>query len=83
MADSWFGTVKCALELKARDLYSVMAVKGGHKGYPKEVLLGKITRSSVQFCMHAEDVRGRGSADSRVGCGMDGQERHACCWHMH
>ena len=39
IADSWFGSVKSAIELWLRNgLYSIMLVKTAHKNYPKELL---------------------------------------------
>ena len=35
VADSWFGGVRTAEELKERLLFCVMSVKTAHKGYPK------------------------------------------------
>ena len=34
IADSWFGSVKCASELLRRGLYSIMLVKTAHKYFP-------------------------------------------------
>ena len=42
IADSWFGSVACALELARKKLYSVMNVKTGTKGYPKTSLLNAV-----------------------------------------
>ena len=38
IADSWFGSVKTAIALKDRGLYSVMVVKTAHNRYPREKL---------------------------------------------
>lgn len=38
VADSWFGSIKCAEELRDLGLHSIMSVKGNHKGYPKAAL---------------------------------------------
>ena len=39
VADSWFGSVPCIMELFERGLFAVMMVKTAHKGYPKKSLL--------------------------------------------
>ena len=39
IADSWFGSVACALALFKFGIYCVMNVKTAHKGYPKDVML--------------------------------------------
>ena len=38
IADSWFGSVKCASELMRRGLYSIMLVKTAHKDFPRQLL---------------------------------------------
>ena len=38
VADSWFGSVKCALELMQRAIYSLMFVETAHKDFPRELL---------------------------------------------
>ena len=39
IADSWFGSVACALALFKYGIYCVVNVKTAHKGYPKDVML--------------------------------------------
>eukprot|EP00965_Chrysotila_dentata_P155460 5136073-Pleurochrysis_carterae.AAC.1 len=39
VADSWFGSVACALELFLHGIFSIMNVKTGTKGYPKQELM--------------------------------------------
>lgn len=39
IADSWFGSVACALELFRKDIFAIMNVKTGSKGFPKDTLL--------------------------------------------
>ena len=38
IADSWFGSVKCASELMRQGLYSIMLVKTAHKDFPRQLL---------------------------------------------
>ena len=40
IADSWFGSVKCAVQLYNRGLYSIMLVKNNSVDFPKERLAG-------------------------------------------
>eukprot|EP00873_Tetraselmis_striata_P002151 jgi/Tetstr1/422415/TSEL_013253.t1 len=40
IADSWFGSVRTALALLSHGMFSVLAIKGGSAGYPKQQLLG-------------------------------------------
>ena len=42
IADSWFGSVKSAVELLKNGLYSIMLVKTAHKQFPR-CLLGQST----------------------------------------
>jgi len=42
IADSWFGSVPCVLELFTLGIYAIMQVKTTHKDYPKDALLGKL-----------------------------------------
>eukprot|EP00798_Chlamydomonas_sp_ICE-L_P002138 gene2138-18187_t len=35
LADSWFGSVKCCLEMYSCGLFCIMSVKTAHKGFPK------------------------------------------------
>eukprot|EP00873_Tetraselmis_striata_P014034 jgi/Tetstr1/434298/TSEL_023405.t1 len=50
VADSWFGSVRCALQLSARDMFSVLAVKGGKARYPKEELLAATEEVRFSTC---------------------------------
>lgn len=43
-ADSWFGSLCTAYWLRAMGLFSVMVVKNGTKGFPKNALLQKVQR---------------------------------------
>lgn len=48
VGDSWFGSCNTAEWLMdVNGLYSIMAVKTGHKGFPKKLLVDKI--SSIRF----------------------------------
>lgn len=38
VADSWFGSAKCAYALRLHGLHSIMNVKTAHKGFPKAAL---------------------------------------------
>ena len=38
IADSWFGSVKCAKALMERGLYLIMLVKTAYKDFPRELL---------------------------------------------
>ena len=42
IADSWFGSVACALALFERTIFAVMNVKTAHRGYPKDELLAEV-----------------------------------------
>eukprot|EP00873_Tetraselmis_striata_P008862 jgi/Tetstr1/429126/TSEL_019088.t1 len=50
VADSWFGSVRCALQLSARDMFFVLAVKGGKARYPKEELLAATEEVRFSTC---------------------------------
>lgn len=52
IADSWFGSVACALALFQHGLFAVMNVKTATKGYPKEELLAEV-----------DEIKGRGEAN--------------------
>ena len=43
VADSWFGSLKTCEELRENGLHSVLCVKTGHRGYPKQRLLDECT----------------------------------------
>ena len=51
VADSWFGSVKSAVELQKRGLFSIMLVKMAHKNFP-QTLLGEacLQRGEWQSC---------------------------------
>ena len=36
IADSWFGSYKCAVALRQKELFSIMNVKTGRKKFPKD-----------------------------------------------
>ena len=36
IADSWFGSYKCAVALRQKGLFSIMNVKTGHKKFPRD-----------------------------------------------
>lgn len=42
VADSWFGSVKTAAELRRHGLLSIMSLKNAHKHFPKQRLLGMV-----------------------------------------
>ena len=42
IADSWFGSVLCALALFKHRIFCVMNVKTAHKGYPKDGMLAEV-----------------------------------------
>lgn len=42
IADSWFGSVACAIALFAHGIFAVMNVKTATKGYPKEQLMAVV-----------------------------------------
>ena len=51
VADSWFGSVKSAVELRKHVLFSIMLVKTAHKNFP-QTLLGEacLQRGEWQSC---------------------------------
>ena len=51
VGDSWFGSVRTCLELMKMGLYSVLAVKIGHKQFPKQPLLERIKERFSFSCM--------------------------------
>eukprot|EP00873_Tetraselmis_striata_P044316 jgi/Tetstr1/464580/TSEL_009336.t1 len=61
VADSWFGSVATALELYARGIYSVMAVRMGHAGYPKQRLISAVAGARFNFAslQKEHDVPGK------------------------
>ena len=36
IADSWFGSYKCAVALRQKGLFSIMNIKTGHKKFPRD-----------------------------------------------
>lgn len=49
IADSWFGSVQCAVALmKKTGLFSIMNVKTGHKRYPKQRMLADLCERGDQ-----------------------------------
>lgn len=73
IADSWFGSVACALELFRRNLFAIMNVKTGHRGFPKNSLLqvvGEVKGSSAAAKKKRAERRGKQIAftkDFKVG----------------
>ena len=65
IADSWFGSVACALALFKFCIYSVMNVKTAHKGYPKDALLdvvGEVKGNSPEAKKLRAEKRGKHAA---------------------
>ena len=52
IADSRFGSVKCASALMKNGLYSIMLAKTGHKDFPRELLGEKEIRTWKMGCIH-------------------------------
>jgi hypothetical protein len=42
IADSWFGSVACAIALRTKGLFSVMNVKTATKNFPKDAILAEV-----------------------------------------
>ena len=42
IGDNWFGSVRTALALLKYDIYSVLSIKNGHKGFPKDDILQRL-----------------------------------------
>ena len=62
IADSWFGSVACALELRRRNVFAAMNVKTGTRGYPKAALMsvvGEIKGASAEAKRRRRAVRGK------------------------
>ena len=55
IADSWFGSVACTLELRRRNVFAVMNVKTGTRGYPKAALMSVVG-----------EVKGVSAEDTRI-----------------
>lgn len=49
IADSWFGSVRCAIALLHYGLFCVMNVKTAHKFYPKEALRVEISKEKRDY----------------------------------
>ena len=45
IADSWFGSYKCAVALRQKGLFSIMNVKTGHKKFPRDKI-----KEALQQC---------------------------------
>ena len=62
IADSWFGSVKCAVALMKRCLYSIMLVKTAHKDYPRQLMaqstLEKRTMGSISYREGCSQITG-------------------------
>ena len=83
VADSWFGSFACALELLAVGLYCVMNVKTCTKGYPRKELLRlmKFNRTTKQCPRETRGtwvgfsrevlVPGTGATSSITACGLN------------
>ena len=62
IADSWFGSVACALALFKHTIFAVMNVKTAHRGYPKDDLLevvGEIKGKSAEAKRLRNERRGK------------------------
>ena len=62
IADSWFGSVACILELSRHNIFAIMNVKTGCKGFPKKSLLatvGEIKGASAAARAKRRERRGR------------------------
>ena len=55
IADSWFGSVLCAKELKKLDLFSIMNIKVACRGFPKSTLKTKLNRGAMSLATKTED----------------------------
>ena len=65
IADSWFGSVACAIALFKHCIYSVMNVKTAHKGYPKDALLdivGEVKGNTPEAKKLRAEKRGKHAA---------------------
>ena len=80
VGDSWFGSVRTCLELMQRGMYSVLAVKTGHKLYPKKALLDNVKERFSFACMSMIFSVGTTCVNWIV---LDGQEGDACGCIMH
>ena len=65
IAGSWFGSVKTAIALKERGLYSVMVVKTAHKRYPRKKL-AEHDLSMGEWVAYTAKLDGVGSASLRL-----------------
>ena len=69
IADSWFGSVACALALYKHMVFAVMNVKTAHKGYPKDDLLeivGEIKGNTENAKRLRAERRGKQAAFRKV-----------------
>jgi hypothetical protein len=57
IADSWFGSIKTAVEMMKRGLYSVLIVKTAHKGFPRQ-LLGEETLERGKWVAYTTEQDG-------------------------
>ena len=55
IADSWFGSVLCAKELKKLDVFSIMDIKVACRGFPKSTLKTKLNRGAMSLATKTED----------------------------
>ena len=51
VGDSWFGSVRTCLELMRKGLFSVFAIKTGHKNFPKQTLIDRVGQRFAFSCM--------------------------------
>ena len=51
IADSWFGSCRTAEELWEVGLYSIMSVKTGTKGFPKDVIKKRVQKRDDLHCL--------------------------------
>lgn len=89
VGDSWFGSVRTTLQLMARGLWCVLAIKGGSAQYPKAELLAatQSVRFSQQIRTEVFPVSIPGCrpihAGATAGRRLAGQAVHASGVHVH
>ena len=62
IADSWFGSVKTAVQLLERGLHIIMVVKTAHRGFPRQ-LLGEATLERGQWVAYTTTQDGEHGAN--------------------
>ena len=69
IADSWFGSVACAVALYKHAIFAVMNVKTAHKGYPKDDLMevvGEIKGNTSEAKRLRAERRGKQAAFRQI-----------------